>query len=257
MSKPIVTISTRPLEEAVAKAAPKRTDLQRAVRGIAAASLAKWKKLAQRELKATRRDYIQGLTLDYKNDGTAVLTLEGVLPNMIENGWSGGDMRRWMLKSEKVKQNADGQPYLTIPFRHATPGTSGANAGPPMPDAIHQVAKKLSATVTRPEGGRTKWGGRLHPTTKMNPVAQGILARKEKPWHTTSIYTSMVRQQKTYSKATQSQYTTFRTISVHTNEPGKHWVHPGLRARRFAPKVRDYANKISLALMVEAMSGRK
>lgn len=257
----IVKIDLGKLGAAVATAAPARSDIQRALRGIGQAAYQKWVRLAQQELKSTSRDYAAGLQM-HPGDKTVEITLEGVLPNMIERGWSGGDMREWMLRSPKTKQGKRG-PYLVIPFRHGTPGTGGRNVGAAMPKSIHEVAKTLAPTLSRPgviEGrggkGDTQWGGRLHPGLPMKAAAKKILQTKKQHWHTTSIYTGMVRKEKTYQNATQSSYQTFRTISMHSNEPGKHWVHPGIKAKRFAPRVQAHAEKIATSLIAAAIGGK-
>jgi hypothetical protein len=98
----------------------------------------------------------------------------------------------------------------------------------------------------------------------MGKAAKAILERKEKPWHATSIYTGMVRKEKTYESATQSSYQTFRTISEgvirgEVDEKGKakqHWFHPGISARRFAPRVQKHLEKISMSLVAIALKSR-
>ena len=51
-----------------------------------------------------------------------MLTLEGTVPNMVEQGWTGGDLRQWLLHGPNAKQGKNG-PYNVIPFGHGTPGT--------------------------------------------------------------------------------------------------------------------------------------
>lgn len=258
----MITIDLGRLTATLAGAMPHRPDVTRAVRGLGAAAVQKWKSLAQKELRATSRDYIAGIQVNYDKD-RAIITLEGVLPNMIERGWSGGDMRDWLLTSPKAKQGKNGK-YLAIPFRHGSAGSSGRNVGPAMPKSIHEVAKRLAPTISRPGGlthhaggGHTAWGERLHPGLPMKQAARKILQRKEKPWHASSIYMGMVRKEKQYAKAKQSSYTTFRTISTHSNEPGKHWIHPGIKARRFAPRVQKHVEKIASRIVAAAIGSSR
>lgn len=258
----LIVVNTRKLAMSIADAVPNRPDVQRVIRGIGQAALQYWKKLAQEELKSTARDYIAGLAVTYASDVVRI-DLVGVLPNMIEHGWRGGDMREWMLKSPRAKQGKHG-PYLVVPFRHGTPKSSGRNVGRPMPASIHAAAKLLAPTVSRPRIGglyheigkkHTVYGDRLKPTSRgVKEDARKILTSKEKPWHTTSIFTGMIRKEKLYEKKKQSHYTTFRTISQHTNDPERHWIHPGIRAKRFAPRVQQHVSKMATAILRVALT---
>ena len=141
----------------------------------------------------TSRDYVGGL--QYRaDDERAFIVLEGRVPNMVENGWSGGDMRQWLLSGKNVKMGKNG-PYNTVPFNHGTPGTGGRNVGKPMPKSIYEAARQLGPTLSRPGGpsgpGATQWGDRLHPGRPMKQQAVDILNSKDKPWHSTSIYTDI------------------------------------------------------------------
>lgn len=249
---------------AIMAAMPHSVDRERILKGIGAAALGHWKKKATLTVRSTRRDYINGLALEETPETTAI-HLDGTVPNMVEWGWPGGDMREWMLRSKRAKQGKKG-PYLTIPFRHGSPETTGANVGPEMPAAVYEVAKRLKATVSRPgrgvstHGGRTTlWGQRLHAGMPMSAQARKILTRKEKPWHTNPIHEGMVRKAKTISNGSQQTtgYTTFRTISAHTNEPGKHWVHPGIRPRMIHLEVQRYIKKIAHAVVMQALEDKQ
>lgn len=250
---------------------PATADRTRIVRGLSAAALQKWKKLAQERLRSTSRDYVNGLEHSIEGE-KATISLNGKLPNMIERGWPGGDMRDWLLSSPKAKQGKRG-PYLVVPFRHGSPETTGRNVGPTMPDSIYDVAKKLSPTLSRPgkavsnQGGRTTvWGARLHPGLPMSAQARGILGRVEKPWHATSIYMDMVRKGKHIAggKIQTTGYHTFRTISravrMGEDEQGfmrANWTHPGIHARNLAREVEKYIAKIASAVVAQATGGAK
>lgn len=251
----ILRIQVGDLHHTIVGTVPNAADVQRILQGLGAAGMQKWKKLAQTNLRSTSRDYAAGLGIEYTAN-QAIITLEGMLPNMIENGWPGGDMRKWMLQSPKAKMGKNGR-YLIVPFRHGTPGTSGRNVGAPMPGSIYQVAKNLAPTISRPGtgGGNTKWGGRLHPGLPMAAKTKKLLQAKAKPHHTTSLFMGMVRKEKTYEGATQSSYSTFRVISEKSNGKG-HWIHPGVKAKRFAPQVQAYVEKISAAIIATAL-GKK
>lgn len=270
------------------------------VQELTNAAAQKWRRLAQTELGATKAIYQDGVQQPVWDFGDPLrpsgrIELVGMLPNMLEHGWGGGDMRQWLCgpnaKNRKPVRDKDGQIigyYNVIPFRHGTPSSQG-QAGPPMgsqfmptppsppglsrrampqvafsvaqddPRAmalhteatktlgkrIYKEAKKLEPTFTTYDSeGRasTAWGGRL----------QAGLAPKLQEHHRTDIFAGMVRQQTTYEGATQSQYTTFRTISTRVTNG---WIHPGLTPRHFMQKVQDHIRKIAPAAIRLALRG--
>jgi hypothetical protein len=230
------------------------------LQGLAAAAQNEWRRLAKRRLRSTSATYVDAIKMEQSTEGRVTLTLRGTLPNMIEQGWPGGDMRDWMLRSPKAKQGAKG-PYLTIPFRHGTPDSGGRNVGPQMPGAIYQAAKQLDAyrprmlTHHRGQGGRHDVHNmRLRPHAGMKDEAKRILGRLEKPWHATSIYMDMVRkQQPTRTGGQTSGYTTWRTISAVNREPGKHWQHPGLKPKHIARDVQKYIGTVASAVVSQSI----
>lgn len=223
--------------------------------GVLAGAEDFWRRTAGAELSTSRVDYLNGIQPYEIRGSVGTLALVGNLPNMVENGLDGDiDLRDWLLGPDVpvvpmgkrgAHESADGNKYRAVPFRHATPGTSG-RVGTPMGGAyqnhpmvesagdlgkrIYAVAKKLEATTSTPEGG-VEYGGRL---------AAGM-APKLKPHHSTDIYAGMIKSRKIYAKATQSQYTTFRTISE-KSDPEK-WIipqgSPGY-GRHFLDQVEDY-----------------
>ncbi len=253
---PKVKVDVDDITAKVTGALPTTKDIDRFRKGVAAAAMANWKRLAQQELKSTARDYVAGIQMD-DSESTTVITLTGRLPNMVEQGWTGGDMRQWLLSGPNSKMASHGGRYNVVPFRHGTPGSSGKNVGRPMPPTIHAVAKNLTATISRPGGG-TQWGGRLHPGLDMGKKAKGILQSKEKPWHATSIYNGMVRQEKFYKSRAQSKYTTFRTISSFSADEERHWIHPGIQPRRLAERTTAEMGRIVGTLLKSSMgTGKK
>lgn len=265
MTERLVTVDLSRARAMIMASTPSTKDRERVLRGIGAAAMATWKQLAQSDLRSTARDYIAGIGAPSIDGARVEIALEGRIPNMVEQGWPGGDMRQWLLSGPNVKQGANG-PYNVVPFRHGVPGTGGRNVGAPMPGAIHDVAKTLAPTISRPgpggggaPGQTTQWGERLHLGLKMGSEARGILSSLKRPWHATSIYMSMVRKaQPTRSgKYQTSGYTTFRTISRHTSAEGLHWVHPGIRARRLVEKVQARMEKIAHDLAGYATGAKK
>ena len=222
---------------------------------IAEAARSEWIRLAGTALHSTRQDYINGLQPVEVTPGVATITLLGTMPNLLENGMAATDLHNTLLgpnvpiappggrgkhvsidpKTQQVKF------YRAIPFRHAV-GDQGAGFGNPyrghnaVADAaalgreVYGKAKKLSATTSDPYGG-SKSGGSL-------PAGLAPLLR---PHHATDIFAGMRRERKTYEKATQSQYMTFRTIS--TGSPG--WLRPATPGVHLAAQVTQFAGQIA------------
>jgi hypothetical protein len=185
---------------------------------------------------------------------------------MVEEGWPETDLRTTVLRSPHAHIAKDGSKYLAIPFRHGAPGSSGRNVGRPMPKPIHNVARYLAATQTASGLGgqpsRQQAGDRLGlASSHMNRSARNILESKEKPWHTTSIYTGMIRKVSSYGKGAkgkavmQSSYQTFRTISSNVRNAPEHWRHPGIEARELAVKVQTFVGSIAGQVFQDAVRG--
>lgn len=222
-------------------------------------------RIAGSELQGTGQDYVEGVQppafyldgsrMPQPGETVASLELLGWLPNAIENGWPGGDMKVFLLKGRNAKTDAKGRRYNTVPFRHGTPGTTGRHFVPMgatheramifsqgggyelrgtldqvgarmLGEKVHEAAKKLAATTGHPEGG-TQWGERL-------PAG---MAEKLRTHHKTDVFAGMVRVEHTYRAAVQNQYKTFRRVSE-ASDP-RAWVHPGIEPRRFFPRVSD------------------
>jgi len=244
---------------------------------VAAAARAKWIQLAQRNLGSSKRAYIQGIQ-EVIQEGplSRIIELLGWLPNAVETGIDAYDLRTTLLNDNaKVAWSKAGRSggqsghrYRAIPFRHTVPGGAGeigavmgARYGPQGPQseawaaggvmsrsaavkmgkAIYEQARKLEAKQRlghyNPLTGRRSTyfiGG-----TKKNPELERV--PKLAPWHSTDIFAGMRRERKTYEKATQSQYVTFRTISEAV-ETG--WIHPGIQARHLRDQVEQHIQSI-------------
>lgn len=237
---------------------PRVVDISRFQAELGAKAMAHWKKLAQEKLRSSSRDYAQALSMREEGQRTYI-ELVGMVPNMIENGWRGGDLRDWLLKGPNAKMGKNGM-YNTVPFRHGTPGTGGRNVGTPMPNPIYKAAKGLQVTRSKPtilqkQGGwidvrSTKgkgtvlYGQRLEPTMRgVSRQVKNMLQTKKKDWHTTSTWTGMIREEKTYENATQHRYTTFRRISRVKKHP-QSWMHPGIKPRHFAREVQKELERV-------------
>lgn len=220
---------------------------------IAVATRNHWIGLAEKDPSSFAGDYLRGIQDVSMRPGTAIIALVGEIPHMLEDGRSNEDMRDFLLgpnvptvpRGERGKhETEDGELYRSIPFRHMPPGSKGKTAGQEMGSPysghnavadskrlgrdIYAAAKALSATRTAPGGGQA-YGGRLKAGTA------GAVPLKSH--HKTDVYAGMIRLEKTYEKATQSQYVTFRTISTSEKEG---WFRT-IPARHYAQQVADFA----------------
>jgi hypothetical protein len=239
---------------------------------IAEAARDKWITTAGAELRTSRRDYLESIQAVELKKGVATIRLVGQLANLIENGMPQLDLRTTLLgpnvrisevgeygKHLTIRPTGEVGYYRAIPFRHSVPGTGGA-VGPEMGSQYKDVvedagklgkdvygeAKKLKATVSDPYKG-TKWGGRL---TAADMEKLGV--PKLKPHHSAPIFQGMVRERKTYEKARQTQYMTFRTISTLVSTG---WIRPATEGRHYGKKVAEYVRQMAPAAMEAYVKG--
>lgn len=247
---------------------------RQAITQLAAMAYDEWVRLAQTELKTSSVDYIGGLWRPVINGSSATLVLEGVLPNMIEQGWDARDMRQTLCfnpnagnrkpiyRDRDEEGNPVGSPigwYNIIPFRHGNPNAGKRNffamgqayrarglmtkAAPHY--TISSAKKRLQLgrsvyKVAKKLGASTR-DPRTGRTRWGGRLAAGT-APKLREHHATDIYAGMVRNAAGYSQTLQGHYTTFRVIS--TMEPTG-WQHPGISARHFADEVSEHLGRVA------------
>jgi hypothetical protein len=257
----VVKVNADKMVTAVVKLLPGKNDIQKGLQALGAAARAEWISQASDELRSTSRAYIQGIGEAVVGENSVSITLTGRLPLMVEEGWPQTDLRTTLLRSPKAKTSKAGHKYMSIPFRHGTPGTSGRNVGRAMPRPIHNVAKHLGATHSpaRRLGLQGPRQPALHAGMKMSRKAKTILESKEKKWHSSSIYTGMIRKVAEYRNpdtgetSMQSSYQTFRTISENVKVDPNHWLHPGIKARRIIPRVQRTVRTIASKVFADAI----
>ena len=244
---------------------------------VAASARAKWLNFGRRDESTFARDYVQSIQPEQRRSATEyAISLVGEVAHLLEDGAPRLDMRTTLLgpnvpiaeMGQRGKhKNKDGGYFRAIPLRHSM-GNAGA-AGPKMGSsysghdavssasalgqAVYRAAKNLKATTTDPYSGKTQWGGRL----KTNRIRAGLAKGQKgipllKPHHKSDIYKGMIRTEKTYEKATQSQYFTFRTISTSVNDES--WWRKPIRARAYAKQVNAFIEKV-LPMAFEAFFG--
>lgn len=195
------------------------------------ATKAKWEQIAQQRLTTTRADYLLGLnadnSLEFPDSFTGVLTLRGKWPNMLETGFSPFDQKTGFQRSSHIKAKKNGGWYMTIPFRHRTPDTAGSSVGgSSMPDDIYSQARAL------------RGGEKLTGTEKNYPARTSWNGYQ----HKSGIYENIKKVTKTYDKATQNQYYSFRRVSDKSDPQS--WWHPGFAGIHAIQEVEPYARRI-------------
>jgi hypothetical protein len=196
-----------------------------AIKRVALGFEAQWKATAGQKLGKTREIYKNAIRTEFRSPDTAVVYLDPTnwLANALEMGYSSFDMKKRMLKSDKVKFTKDGDPYITIPFRFATPSAIGDNSAfsGKLPKEVYERIKSA------PKGKRLSLGEipqKYHIPksralrTKITEIS--ALTSKEK----TSIYEGVTK--------TGGGYMSFRRISLNSHDES--WQHPGFEARDFS-----------------------
>jgi hypothetical protein len=151
--------------------------------------------------------------------------------SIIEDGQKPRDMKIKMLMGGKAKIGKNGKRYITVPFRHGTPG---ATTMPSMPKAVHNEAKKLDYSRRNGELSSKKytWGGRLKGDVGERKTHVDPHPGAGYTWKATQ-YSGMVR----VGQQGHSQYFTFRRLSE--NSDPKSWMHPGVKPRPVREAVKE------------------
>lgn len=218
---------------------------QVALRKVVTAAYNETKRLATERLKTTQKDYLKALRFDILGPNTYLIQLSdddkqehGLPPSWLEGGFAAFDMKPGMLKGPRSRAAKGGGRYNIIPFKHspsATPTTMG--------QAIQQqglksiIREKKLSQISRDANGKPKDGivARLNPGTKygqMSDKTKRILGTNAKNLE------GLVKVQKNYGKATQSQYFTFRVVS--SKSKASSWLHPGFEGAHIFPTVERY-----------------
>lgn len=206
-----------------------------------------WETQAKVGLNSTRQMYLNSIVSGSEGRLTKYVALIGTLPNMIENGADAWDMKKNFERSSKRTITKSGGWYLTIPFRFATPGALGENSafsGGVLPEEVYSAIRKTTQSAKTQYKGPSARGTGL---SKDNIPAQFALPKQreafsslankktfDKYTHKHSIYEGVQRQEKTYERATQGQYVSFRRVG--SNSDPLSWIHKGFAAANFAKK---------------------
>jgi len=211
-----------------------------------------WADEVKRGLGSTRQQYLSSLSIEKVDKHTRAVFLDPAawLPNAIESGKGAYDMKQGFLASSKVKYTKKGDPYLTIPFRFATPdalGESEAFSGI-MPRVIHSAVQQTSS-----QSSKTGLGMGDIPTQYQMPVSSMLrqtlksigyenLAADVKM---TSIYEGLRKQE------SGGGYVNFRRVSLASDKSS--WQHPGFEARNFSEKAEQRVSSVIPSIVDESI----
>lgn len=217
--------------------------------------------MASRELRKTRRVFKDNIQFpEFERSGYGIrgsITLTGALPNMIEQGAAPFDMKVGFGRSAKKKMKKGGGWYLSIPFRHATPGSIGDNPAfsSVMSSGVYEQMKQKITTVSSPFFGTIRQGGSLTVNDLYKAGVRGTGRRAAIPkanmgdltkeqaapyQHKSHIHAGMKRMQTMYGTAEQSTYMTFRRVS--DLSPANSWIHRGFTAADIMPRALNHPN---------------
>lgn len=199
----------------------------------------KWQDLVNKELKSSRPEYLKAMYIERPSATEAVFGLsarESKLALMIEEGHGPWDEKPFLLGSLKAKRTKDGKPFLTVPFRHATPQAI-AEAGifsSIMPQDIYQLAKNSPMPLKRsqlPESQQIP-GVRKEINVPGLKVPEYI--------HKAAKYEGLVRVEASSSEnENRGQYMTFRRVS--DNSDPNSWFNGGIIAKRLMDRALEIA----------------
>lgn len=174
------------------------------------------------KLHTSHLDYQHGLqdARSYiKTPGMLTITLVGKLPNMLEKGFTAFDIKVGLLGSSKVKTGKNGSRYIDVPFRWGKPGTTTMQAMSKSTSSAIDAQLRAAATSTAGVAGRVRTKARTPGAMHLVGGGQGRIRNRA------GVQDQMTRITAPYQKTVQSQYRTFRRVSLASR--AKSWIHPG------------------------------
>lgn len=194
-----------------------------------------WVNLARENLKLTTETYIENIgPIERPNNNEAVITLTGVLPNMLEQGAASFDMKPGLLESPKAKTGKDGSRFIDIHFAHGTPTQTKV---PSLPKDVFKKANTMQMGERYSDKNRRKnWN----------------IGRPDGYEHKTGIFDDMTRSRPKGEGL--NEFKSFRRISD-KSDPNA-FIHPGLKALHLTEKVKDYLDGQIDGIIENIMGGR-
>lgn len=131
---------------------------------------------------------------------------------LLENGVTPFDIKKGLLNSPKAKTGKTGKKYITVPFQHGTPGTSGFSSV--MPTSLYNKIKSM------PVGSILKNG---------TVGDKSLQEYGKKPNWKSGKFEGLTKT----GREGHTGYFTFRRVS----EDSTGWIHPGVKANPIFPKI--------------------
>lgn len=243
------------------------------VEDIAEAARAKWIQLSFEQLTSSQQDYTAAISGVKQLGDVHFIELNGVWPNMVEQGFGPFNLRDTLLKPSdpKVQRTSDGlHRYRPIMFRLGTPGTKnrnfrrltdlyaksmGESHGRRLGRRAHKLLKKLEPGESLSAGITS---GRYKNQIQARPLQKGELSpagHRVTHSHATDLFAGarLIDQTPTKSGVMQRAYATFRTIS--TRQP-EGWIHPGYKPNTgadLAGQVDEYIRRVAPSMIQAAL----
>jgi len=103
-----------------------KSNLNAAVASTASQMQTKAHEIVEKRLKSGRDLWKKGFQLNKVDDGFWVLSVEGKLANMMEDGFGAGEIKRMLLGGNRAKVNAEtGKRYVDVPLAQDADAVTG------------------------------------------------------------------------------------------------------------------------------------
>lgn len=218
----------------------------------------------------SRGDYTRSINIDVTDEQVKYIYSQGPWTERIEKGHGEIDLKPGLLSGPKARAGEKG-PYNIVAFRH---GTTSDPSNNPMPINVYNLIKRETDKIER-QGGvgmsrqtgkgpgkiqrasgkqdlktNYQWGYRLPSsqggTPKTKKTSQGDYTWK------TGKHSDMARMDTSTSKMRNSQYVTFRTVSIHSDPAS--WIIPPKDPLPIRDKVKEAMREETETMLRQAMN---
>lgn len=242
----VLTVDTSRISEAYFMSDEQvRSMLDYVVKETAARFAVAWEKEAINSLLTSKQIYVRSILVDDDGPARATVRLAGVVPNMVETGASGFDIKDGLLNGPNAKISSTGSRYNVVPFSFGAPGSLEENFnGGILPSEVYDVIKNKPQNVSVKGGGAKTKGLQLEEIPKpfdekqVKTISSPEAGTFRQYQHKTSIYEGVSRVKDSVTK--QNRYQSFRAVS--DNSDPDSWMHPGIEARNLSDKAMDNFN---------------
>jgi hypothetical protein len=213
------------------------------VQAVTTAIYNNWQQMAKKRLHSTLPEYLQNLHVVDKGKFAKQIILTGILPVMIESGAAAFDMKEGFKNSKYVKKTVavynakggvihpGGDWYLTVPFRHGTPGIVGqAGFANEMPQEIYNIMVRRSSGVPLHRAEiPAPYDVPQSRSAILDSSGRTLFAEYR---HKSSIFEGLTKRSAAYNKVVQNTYGTFRRVGENSDPDS--WIHRGIKAYNLA-----------------------